>query len=164
MSLPVQEKIKKSLQAAEGLYYRLVLIVGETGSGKTQLLRDLAKDLNTEPINVNLKLSAELLELTTKQRALRLPEILDRVTDNGRPVVILDNLEILFDKDLKQDPLRLLQALSRKRSVVASWNGTTSKRALIYAVATHPEYRRYESVDALIVSMDGTASIDDHTI
>ena len=31
----VHEKIRQSLQAAEGLYHRLVLLVGETGSGKT---------------------------------------------------------------------------------------------------------------------------------
>ena len=157
---PIQDKIKRSLQAAEVLYHRLVLLVGETGSGKTSVLREVAKSFGVEVINVNLALSAELLELTAKQRALHLPGILDQVIDNVQSPVVLDNLEILFDKDLKQDPLRLLQGISRNRLVVASWNGTTTGGKLIYAEAGHPEYRSYDLVDLTVVSMDETATVD----
>ena len=160
MAEAIQDKIKRSLQAAEGLYHRLVLLVGDAGSGKTSVLRDVAKDFCTEVINVNLALSAELLELTSKQRALRLPGILEQVIDNVPSPVVLDNLEILFDKDLKQDPLRLLQGISRNRLVVASWNGTTTGGKLIYAEAGHPEYRSYDLVDLTVVGMDETATVD----
>ncbi len=44
MAEPIHDKIKRSLQAAEGLYHRLVLLVGQTGSGKTAVLRDLADE------------------------------------------------------------------------------------------------------------------------
>lgn len=160
MAEPIQDKIKRSLQSAEGLYQRLVLLVGETGSGKTSVLRDVAEEFRTSVINVNLALSNELLELTAKQRSLRLPGILDQIADKANAPVVLDNLEILFDKDLKQDTLRLLQSISRNRVVVASWNGTSIGGRLLYAETGHPEYRSYDSVDALIVGMDGTATID----
>lgn len=168
MAGPIQDKIKDSLKAAEGLYYRLVLLVGETGSGKTNVLRNIAEDFGTSVINVNLALSSELLDLTSRQRSLRLPGILEEVVKGKRPdartpplapapsflaPVILDNTEILFDKDLKQDPLRLLQGISRNRTVVASWNGTMNSGRLLYAETGHPEYRSYDSVDALIVEM-----------
>ncbi|WP_419594592.1 BREX-3 system P-loop-containing protein BrxF, partial [Thiolapillus sp.] len=153
MAGATQDKIKRSLQAAEGLYHRLVLLVGEAGSGKTSVLRDVAKDFGTEVVNVNLALSAELLELTAKQRALRLPGILDQIVDKEQSPVVLDNLEILFDKDLKQDPLRLLQGISRNRSVVASWNGKATEGKLNYAEAGHPEYRSYDLVDLTVVGM-----------
>lgn len=160
MAKLIQDKIKRSIKAAEGLYYRLVLLVGETGSGKTGILRDVADDLGAEVININLALSFELLELTTKQRALRLPGILDHIIDKTKPIVVLDNLEILFDKHLKQDPLRLLQGISRNRSVLASWNGTTAGGRLIYAETGHPEYRSYDLADTLIVCMDGISTVD----
>ncbi len=160
MAEPIQDKIKRSLQAAEGLYYRLVLLVGETGSGKTGVLRDVADDLGAEVININLALSAELLELTAKQRSLRLPGILDKIADKAQSTVVLDNLEILFDKGLKQDPLRLLQGISRNRSVVASWNGTTARGKLMYAEPGHPEYWSYDLIDLTVVGMDGTAKLD----
>lgn len=160
MIVLVQNKIKRSIQAAKGLYHRLVLLVGESGSGKTNVLRDIAEEFGAPVINVNLALSGELLELTTKQRSLRLPGILNQVADQIQSPVILDNLEILFDKDLQQDPLRLLQSISRNRTLVASWNGSISSGRLLYAEPGHPEYRSYDTVDALIVSMDGTATVD----
>lgn len=156
----IQDKIKRSILAAEGLYHRLVLLVGETGSGKTGILRDIAKEIGSHVVNVNLALSGELLELTAKQRSLRLPGILDQIADQAQSPVVLDNLEILFDKDLQQDPLRLLQGISRKRLVVASWNGVINSGRLLYAEIGHPEYRSYDSVDALLVGMDGSATVD----
>jgi hypothetical protein len=160
MGISIKDNIKQSLQAADSLYYRLVLLVGETGSGKTGLLREFANDLGTSVINVNLTLSMELLELTPKKRALRLPDIFNHVLETSSSPVLLDNIEILFDKDLEQDPLRLLLSISRNRSVVASWNGKSTGKKLIYAEINHPEYRSYDSVDALIVNMNGTATIN----
>ncbi len=160
MTEPIRDKIKRSLQAAEESYHRLVLLVGETGSGKTGVLRDVAEGFGVSVLNVNLELSTELLELSEKQRSLRLPDILGRLAEQCQSPAVLDNLEILFDKSLKQDPLRLLQGISRNRAVVASWNGTFADGKLLYAETGHPEYCGYESVDALIVSMDGTATID----
>lgn len=151
MAEPIHDKIKRSIQAAEGLYHRLVLLVGETGSGKTGVLQDVAEEFGTSVINVNLALSSELLELTAKQQSLRLPGILDQIVGNAQSLVVLDNLEILFDKDLKQDPLRLLQSISRNRSVVAAWNGIVTSGKLLYAETGHPEYRSYDLVDAIIV-------------
>ncbi len=156
----IQSKIKRSLQVADGLYHRLVLLVGETSSGKTGVLRGTADSFDTEVINISLAISTELLELTDKQRALHLPRIIDHVADNAKAIVVLDNLEILFDKDLKQDPLRLLQSISRNRTVLASWSGAIEGQMLVYAEIGHPEYRSYDMVDALIVGMDGTATID----
>ena len=89
-----------------------------------------------------------------------MPGILDQIADQAQAPVVLDNLEILFDKDLQQDPLRLLQGISRNRAVVASWNGIMNSGRLLYAETGHPEYRSYDSVDALIVGMDGTATVD----
>lgn len=160
MHKSARDTIKRSLQASAGLYYRLVLLVGETGSGKTGVLQSVAQDFQTFVINMNLALSRELLELTTKQRSLRLPGILNQIADQAQPPVVLDNLEILFDKDLQQDPLRLLQGISRNRAVLASWNGTFSSGRLVYAETGHPEYRYYDGIDALIVSMDGVTTID----
>ncbi len=51
MTEPIRDKLKRSLQAAEGLYYRLVLLVGETGTGKTGVLRDVAGEFGTSVIN-----------------------------------------------------------------------------------------------------------------
>ena len=156
----VHDKVKRSLQAAAGLYHRLVLLVGEAGSGKTGVLREVAEEFGSSVVNVNLALSGELLALTARQRALRLPGIFSQIAEQAQAPVVLDNLEILFDKTLQQDPLRLLQSISRNRIVVASWNGAMHSGRLLYAESGHPEYRSYDAVDTLIVGMDGFATIN----
>lgn len=62
MAESIHQKVKRSLQAAEGLYYRLVLLVGKTGPGKTDVLREVADEFGSSIVNVNLALSSELLE------------------------------------------------------------------------------------------------------
>lgn len=160
MTEPIYIKIKRSVMAAENVYHRLVLLVGRTGSGKSVVLRSVADDLGTKIINLNLALSAGLLELTARQRVLHLPELLNQIVEKAHAPIMLDNLELLFDRNLQQDPLRLLQSISRNRTIVASWDGEYDGGKLIYAEAGHPEYRSYKAVDALIVTMDGYATID----
>ena len=160
MAEPIENKVTRSLKAAEGLYHRLVLIAGEGGSGKTSVVQNLAKLHDAEPINVNLCLSKELLELTAKQRQLKLSEILVQAVNGNEDKIFLDNIEILFDVELKQDPLRLLQGLSRNSTVVTSWNGTFKKGKLTYAEPGHREYRSYDLTDTLVVSMSGEATVD----
>ena len=156
----IHERIKQSLQTADGLYHRLVLLVGETGSGKTKVLREFAEEIGAEFININLLLSAELLGLSEKQRLLHLPEILDKIVEKKQATVVLDNIEILFDQRLKQDPLKLLQRMSRNRSVIAAWNGKIEQQRLTYAETGHHEYRQYDAKELLLVSMDGTATLE----
>lgn len=119
----VYSEVKKSLHSAESLYYSLVLLVGQSGTRKSKILNKLAQELGTSVINANLIISGQLLEFTSKQRALRLPSILDEICSHAKSIVILDNIEVLFDKSLMQDPLKLLQSISRNRIVLSSWNG-----------------------------------------
>ncbi|MDR3362777.1 MAG: BREX-3 system P-loop-containing protein BrxF [Desulfovibrio sp.] len=148
------DAVLQFLQSAEATYYKLILLVGRPGTGKTAVLRAASEQLKTPVINTSLELSARLLELTTRQRALRLPEIFAEVAVSvGKPVV-LDNTEILFDRSLQQDPLRLLQSLSRNRPVIAAWGGALEDGKLLYAEPDHAEYRQYPVNDVFVVDMN----------
>ncbi len=151
----VDQILEKIAQATE-LYHRLVLVVAPAGGGKTTALREAQERISATLVNVNLELSRRMLDLTERQRSLQLPKLLSTVIDEaGADTVLLDNFEILFDVALKQDPLRLLQRLSRNRTIVAAWNGTCEGGRLIYASRGHPEFRSYSKSDfdeAMIVS------------
>ena len=151
MPLSSHDSLKSSIKAADGLYHRLVLLAGENKSDNSAVLRDIAYFFGTHVINVNLSLSAKLLELTKKERIFRLPEIMTDLTNSVPSPVIMDKLEILFDRNLEQDPLRLLQGISRNRTIAASWSGQFSGGKLIYAEPWHEEYRCCDSADVLIV-------------
>ncbi|MBS3918753.1 MAG: BREX-3 system P-loop-containing protein BrxF [Deltaproteobacteria bacterium] len=151
----LSEQLIEKIGQTHELYHRLVLVVGQSGSGKTSLLQEVSKQTGFRYINLNLELSRSLLELTERQRILRLPLLIDEIIgQTGDHVVLIDNLEILFEVSLKQDPLRLLQQISRNRTVVATWNGTIAGGYLTYAAPNHPEYRRYPAHDLLAVTLE----------
>ena len=163
MPQSLAEQILARIPDAAGLYNRLLLVVAPSGAGKTPALHEVAKRTGYPLVNLNLELSRLLLDLTERQRCLQVPTLLDEIMQ-GHPGegVVLDNIEILFDVRLQQDPLRALQGLSRNRTLVVAWNGTCAsgdgrQPMLTYAEPDHPEYRRYPAGDLLVVSPALTA-------
>ena len=150
-------QIEDVLPRTRDAYYKLVLAVGPARTGKTAMLTELAKQHSWPRFNVNLHLSERLLELTRRQRATRVAGILDdMIRKKGSEVVLLDNIELLFAEELAQDPLRLLQSLSRNRAIIAAWPGGFDGACLTYAEPGHPEARRYQSPQAVIVKTSDT--------
>ena len=151
MAEPLADQVIRKIKQAAELYHRLMLVVAPAGAGKTTALTHVKERLGAPLVNVNLDLSRRMLELTERQRALQLPRLLKDIVHNAAAeVVLLDNIEILFDVSLKQDPLRLLQGLSRNKTVVAAWNGSIDNDHMTYAVLDHPEYHRYLVRDFLV--------------
>ena len=97
-----------------------------------------------------------MLDLTAGQRPLQLRPLLEKWMETmgaASEVVLLDNTELLFDASLKQDPLPLLQGLSRNKTLVAAWTGALEGGKLRYAAAGHPEHRQYPARDLLAVPL-----------
>jgi ABC-type hemin transport system ATPase subunit len=140
MMRPLSEHVIDKLRHAENLYHRLVLVVGPAGTGKTSALQEVAGHVDTPLVNINLELSRRLLDLTERQRTLQLQRLLHQVVAQSEGgTVLLDNIEILFDVALRQNPLRLLQGLSRNRTIGTTWSGSIEDSHLVYAAPHHPE-------------------------
>lgn len=160
MGFFVQHNLLQAVSEAELQFYRLVLLCGGLNAGKTKALRRLSEHLKVPIINLNLLLSERLLQVDTEQRVIKVPEVFAELLHNqaspSSSPVILDNTELLFDAELKQNPLKLLQMNARNQTLIVSWNGSfdNSTRTLIYAEATHPEFKKYTDEDALIVPAD----------
>lgn len=155
MAEPVADRVIGKIRQADELYHRLVMLVGPAGAGKTAALRDVHNRTAAPLINVNLELSRRMLDLTERQRALQLPRLLsDIVGAFATEVILLDNIEVLFNVSLMQDPLRLLQGLSRNNTVVAAWGGSIDGEYMFYATPDHPEYKRYPLRDFLVVNLE----------
>jgi hypothetical protein len=155
---PLADRIIQKIDQATELYYRLIILVAPAGAGKTAALQDVHENTDAPVVNVNLELSRRMLDLTERQRILQVPRLLSDLVNAVRSdVILLDNIEVLFDSSLKQDPLRPLQGLSRNKTVVAAWSGSIIGEHLLYATPDHPEYRKYPLQDVLIVSLEAAA-------
>jgi len=131
---------------------KLVLLVGASRSGKTKLLRELGTKLNIDPLNVGLELGRRLAATPIKKRGFSAGELLREIADKERAddPLLLDNLELLFEKGLQINPLDLVKRLAHSKRVVAVWPGELRGDRLIYADMSHPEHRDY-SRDGVVV-------------
>ncbi|MBN2034581.1 MAG: BREX-3 system P-loop-containing protein BrxF [Deltaproteobacteria bacterium] len=151
----IPSQIIDKIEQAIGLYHRLVLVVAPSGAGKTDALKEVHRHLGAPFLNVNLEISRRMLDLTVRQRALQVSRLVEEILgDSNGEVVLLDNMEILFDPSLQQDPLRLLLSLSRNRTLVVSWNGEIKNNTLSYGEPGHPEYQRYTVENFLVITPD----------
>jgi len=150
-------QLEQAIQQAASQYFRLVILAGAPGSGKTAALQAVAKKLGCELVNVNLELSKRMLELTRTQRVRQVERLLKEIiAAQAGDVVLLDNLEILFDTGLEVEPLRLLQVSSRNRTIVATWNGSYRDGTLTYAEPGHPEFVQFKQTEAIILPVSAS--------
>jgi hypothetical protein len=150
-ALAVKERVDELV--AHGGYHRLILVVGPARSGKTTALRAFAEGAGWPRVNLNLMLAERLLEVPSRFRQIR---VLDLLRDAAEAApgdgLVLDNIELLFQRSLELDPLPALLALSRSRVVVAAWCGELADGALTYAAPDHPEFRSYTAPACMIVT------------
>jgi Cdc6-like AAA superfamily ATPase len=148
------ESIISLLSGAETMVYKLILLVSPSGSGKTVILREVSRREDIPYVNVNLELSRKLLGVEVKQRYRKAQRLLEEIIESRAPlVIVLDNIEMLFEPSLRLDVLGCLKQLSRRRVVVAAWNGVY-ENSLTYASPEHArEFRRFSvDHDVLIVT------------
>jgi len=147
------DQIIQAIETVKGQYHRLILLVAPAGAGKTAALLEVERRTGFPRINGNLELSRRLLDLGERQQPLQAARLLaEIVEETGAEVVLLDNMELLFDCSLRQDPLRLLQGLARNTTIVAAWNGIVERQRLYYAVPDHREHRSYLAQDLQLIT------------
>lgn len=153
MTNQLVERVLQSLGEAAKNYHRLVVLVAPSGAGKTSVFQEVGRRAGVPVVNLNLAPSKAMLELTERQRILQLPQLVkDVIEAQPGSLCLLDNIEMLFAPTLQHDPLKLLLALSRNKTVAVAWNGAISEDYLVYAEPGHSEYQRYLVKDFLVVA------------
>jgi len=142
-------RLKQLVDEVAPLHSKLILLIGPPGCGKTALLSGFAEQASSSVMNLGLELGRRLAKLPSMQRRLQAGNLLREIGDehaNG-DLLLVDNIELLFDASLALNPLDLLKRQAHARRVVAVWPGKHrqggSGPRLIYAETGHPEYRDY---------------------
>lgn len=144
-----------AVDQAAARYYKLVLVVGRSGSGKTNLLKKICGEMQIPLINLGTGLSQKLLPLTNRERKLKAYEIVSGLIDSQSATQLaIDNTEIIFDPSLMINPLGLLHSLSRTRLLIWSWNGEIEDGHVIYAYQGHPEHQRIPTSEFTIITVE----------
>jgi hypothetical protein len=142
-------KLERIVDEVGALHSKLVLLIGAPPTGKTALLQALAKSRDVTPLNVGAEMGYRLAGMPQRQRHLHTTTILRELADlhASGDLLLLDNLELLFDRSLQLDPLDLLKRHAHAKRVVAVWpgnlQGDTKTGRLTYADMGHPEHQDY---------------------
>jgi hypothetical protein len=135
--------LRQSIKQAKNYHSQLIVVIGKSAS---QLLEHTGSSEGLLAINLSLELSEKLLEVPSQDRAKSASVLFsDLVKDQQTEVLLLDHIEILFDRTLSIDPLKLLQSSAKNLTLVAAWPGEKSASSLTYAIPSHPEYRSYKA-------------------
>lgn len=99
-------------------------------------------------LNLNALLSELLLEFPRRNRARKVMPLVEKlVNEVSAKVVLLRGIEVLFDRCLAVDPLRLLSACAKNKTLLVLWPGDKTNSGLSYATPSHSEYRTYKASD-----------------
>ncbi len=137
--------LERLVDEIAAVHSKLVLLIGGPGAGKTALLRVLGKSRNATPLNIGSALGSRLAATPQKQRPLQTTTILRDLADQhaAGDLLLVDNIELLFDRTLQLDPLDLLKRHAHARRVISVWPGQLRDGRLIYAEMGHPEHQDY---------------------
>ena len=139
------ERLDYLVDEVGALQSKLVLLIGTHRTSKTALLHALAKNRGVTLLNVGAELGSRLAGMPQRQRHLQTTTLLRELADRHgtSDLLLLDNIELLFDRTLKLDPLDLLKRHAHAKRVVAVWPGELRGSRLTYAEMGHPEHQDY---------------------
>lgn len=155
-----QGRLRNAIQTVkEQEYHKLVLLVGDFASGKTQLMRRVCDEVSGVYLNVNLELTRQLLTIDARTYATKASDILKNLCDAQDPErpLFLDNIELLFSPEVgRLNPVDLFKKISRERLIVLSLPCRLTGQAR--AEYSEPGRRDYMSLDLsglTIIDLEG---------
>ena len=141
------EVLTQTIELARNKYYKLILVLSLFAESKTRLLKAAAEERGYPYINLSMELAGRMLDMPEPMRSFQVTSMFPSlVRSHKESLLLLDNIEILFLPELKVDPLRALQSVSRNKLILAGWAGEFSDSNLTYAKRGHPEFKLYPAI------------------
>jgi len=138
-------QLRQSIERAQNYHSQLVVVTGESAA---QLFEHVASADGLLVINLSLELSEKLIEIPRQDRSKSASSMFtDLLKDRQAGVLLLSHIEILFDRTISVDPLKLLQSSAKNLTLVVAWPGEKTASSLTYAIPSHSEYRSYKASD-----------------
>ncbi len=123
-------EIQAKLEALKDAKYKLLLIVGTPGTGKSKLISDYSRETGTPILDLKPIFGEEVPEGSDSQYIVKFMD--DFLTTYKPEVLLLDNKRVLYSANSKLDLLAFLKSIAEKKTVIATWNGMIKDGQLIH--------------------------------
>ena len=124
--------MSKKVDEMKNSQRKLLLIIGQPGSGKSKLIRQYSEDTGIPIIDL------DKIFINTPSDQL-MNEMKNFLSTYHQDVLLLDNKKILYAKNSGIDLLAFLKDLSEFIPIVATWNGKIEDGQLFHFRKDAPE-------------------------
>lgn len=124
--------ICEKIEELKDCQHKLLLVVGQPGSGKSRLVREYAEEKGIPILDLD-----KIFANTPSDQLMH--EMKNFLTTYHQDVLLLDNKKILYAKDNNIDLLAFLKELSKDITVVATWNGKIEDGQIFHFRQNAPE-------------------------
>ena|ERR1035437_2744748 len=148
-------RLEQLVTEIAALHSKLILLVGPPRAGKTDLLTAFAEHTKAHILNVGSELGRRMASIPMRQRHLQADTMLRVLADQHvkGDLLLMDNIELLFDMSMQLNPLDLLKRHAHSKRVVAVWPGELVQDRLTYAGMGHPEHRDYAKEGLVVLEI-----------
>ena len=129
-------QLENNMKDMTNWYHKLIYLVNRNNQFNTTIP---LLDKFTE-INVSKVLSEKLLEISKHKYPMYVNDILIESLESKEEIYILKYIEILFDPQLKINPVQLFEQLSKTYKLIVEWPGSYKDNQLFYGEYGHHEY------------------------
>lgn len=145
------EELLACVDGAKDKAHRLVVVTGNPGSGKSQVLREASAKKKWDYIDCRTLITEEIIELLPAMRAAKAPGIISSVLESfDADVFLLDRVQTFFTPVLQLNPLELLRSLSEKYTLVIAWPGYYNEGNLFFERAGESEPLKFDAGDLIV--------------
>lgn len=108
--------IKNIVNDLQNAKHKLLLVIGQPGSGKSRLVREYSEETGIPILDLN--------KVCASAPSHQLMHVMkDFLSTYHQKVLLIDNKQILYDKNHNIDLMAFLKEISQDIIVVSTWNG-----------------------------------------
>ncbi len=149
------EELVVCVEKVKGSANQLVIVTGNPGSGKSQVLREASAKKKWDYVDCRDLVSEEIIELLPAMRAAKSPAIISNILSrHNSEVFLLDRVQTFFTPVLHINPLDLLKTLSEKHALVVAWPGYYEGGNLFFERAGEKEPLKFDASGLTVWSVE----------
>lgn len=149
------EELLTCIDGVKDSAHKLVVVTGNPGSGKSQVLREAASKKKWDYVDCRSLITEDLIELLPAMRSAKAPAIISDVLEKyGSDVILLDRVQTFFTPVLQLNPLALLRTLSEKYTLVVAWPGYYNDGKLFFEHAGEPDPLKFDAEDITVWAVE----------